>query len=175
MTRKFVISATASLVIVWAVSAKAEGLQGIGFFQTSAASQGHFSQYPHSRAWPVTNHEPAIGKSLRVPQATALQSTPDADYQYEWQHQPAPPAPYLATPQQFSYPKQGFFPRDGKVEQAPGYEYDFGDTGSYPPMVPMEGASWVARRTASGGTTLHAPQPFIHSSGHETHIGCLHW
>jgi len=107
MTRKFVISATASLVVVWAVSAKAEGLQGTGFFQTSAASQSHFSQYPQSRAWPVTNHEPAIGKSLRVPQATALQSTPDTDYQYEWQHQPAPPAPYLATPQQFSYPKQG--------------------------------------------------------------------
>ena len=178
MTRIFIISLTASLVALWVVSAKAEGWPSNGFFHPSSVDHTHNPHSPPPHAWPRTNHEPAIGKTLTPYQSIPAQSEPSADYQYEWQHQPAPPAPYLAAPQQFSYPQQGYFPREGIVEQAPGYEYDgydFGGGGSYPPMVPMEGASWVAPRTVSGKTGLHAPQPFKHHSGSETHYGCTHW
>ena len=178
MTRIFVISLTASLVALWVVSAKAEGWQGDGFFHPSSTAHTHAPQFPPIYAWPHTNHEPAIGKTLRLDHPALSQTEPTTDYQYEWKHQPVPTPPHLSTPQQFSIPKQGYFPREGKIEQAPGYEYDFGDTGSYPPTVPMEGASWIGPRKASnliGKPGLHAPQPFRHSSGLETHYGCLHW
>ena len=178
MTRVFIISLTASLVALWVVTAKAEGWHGAGSYHPGSVAHSHAPQFPPAYAWPLTNREPAITKTLTPRQPELLQPEPNEDYQYEWQHQPAPPAPYLAAPQQFSYPQQGYFPRDGKVEQAPGYEYDFGGAGTYPPLVPMEGASWVASRLVkakNGEVSLHAPQPFRHGSGFETHYGCLHW
>lgn len=178
MTRIFAISLTASLVAFWVVSAKAEGWRGTGFFHPSATTDNFPPRFPPTHAWPHTNHEPAIGKTLTPRHPALLQPESEPDYQYEWKHQPAPTPPHLATPQQFSYPKQGYFPREGAFEQAPGYEYDFGGAGSYPPLVPMEGASWVAPRTVNskiGKHRLHAPQPFRHRSGFETHYGCLHW
>ncbi len=175
MTRIFVISLTASLLALWAVSAKAEGWHTNEHFHPTTAVYGNGPHSPASIAWPHTNHEPAIGKTLTPQQPIALQSEPNADYQYDWQSQPAPVPPHLATPQQFSYPQQGYYPREGKIEQAPGYEYDFGGAGSYPPSLLMEGASWVAPKKPAKKWGLHAPQPFSHSSGHETHFGCLHW
>lgn len=175
MARILVISLTASLIAFWAVSANAENGHEPEHFHPNTIAHNYGSTVPPLFAWPHTNHEPAIGKTLTPQHPIAEPTEPTADYQYEWQYQPAPPAPYLATPQQFAYPKQGYFPRDGKIEQAPGYEYDFGDTGSYPPSTPIEGAKWREPRKASARLGFHAPQPFAHSSGFETHYGCLHW
>ena len=175
MTRIFVISLTASLLALWAVFAKAEGLHANGHFHSINAAHAYGPHPAEIHAWPRTNHEPAIGKTLTPPHTAPAQSEPSADYQYEWQRQPAPIPPHLAVPQQFSYPQQGYFPREGKVEQAPGYEYDFGGAGSYPPLVPMEGANWLGPKKPNRRWGFHAPQPFAHGSGIDTHYGCLHW
>lgn len=172
MTRIFIISLTASLVAFWAVSAKADG-----WHENPHTVGTNHSHAPHSRApyaWPHMNHEPAITKTMTPPQQVPAQSSEVPYYEYEWQRQPGPPAPSLVAPQ-FSYPQQGYYPREGEVPQVQGYEYDFGDGATYPPAFPMEGAKWKDPKKVSA-FGIHVPQPY--SAGahtHETHIGCLHW
>lgn len=102
-----------------------------------------------SHYWPQVAHAPAITKTLTANPHHPVPTTPPPSYDYRWQNQPSPPAPVLAPPK-FSHPQQGYYPREQLAPQiAPGYEYDFGGAGSYPPLYPIEGANWKAPRTDS--------------------------
>ena len=157
MTRIFMIALTASVVALWAVSAKANGAHG---GHTLAQQPNSF--YPPAHAWPHVNHAPAITKTLGYVPRTEPAPAPTQTYDYDWQRQPAPAAPQRAHPQ-FSHPQQGYYPREGQVQQAPGYEYDFGGAATFPPTYPMEGANWRAPRVYAP-TTINSPQ-----SGTYTH------
>ena len=103
-------------------------------------------------------HIPVQGSALLYPRSGHIlvfgvtpnhltQPAPDVPDAGQWQYQPSPPAPILAPPK-FSHPRQGYFPREQLAPQtAPGYEYDYGGTGTDRPPYPMEGASWSEPRT----------------------------
>lgn len=108
--------------------------------------------------WPETAHEPALSKTLNTVLDIPVQETPAPAYNYDWQNQPALTVPTLPLPQ-FSYPQQGYYPREEIQPQiAPGYEYDFGGTGSYPPAYPIEGAKWKAPHEVGLGHETHEAQ-----------------
>lgn len=144
MTRILAIALTASGVVFSASSSKAADLfereTGVNVFNNQF--QPHQS-YWHPEAWARYNHGPAISKTLRY--APNEVATPAPAYDYDWQRQSAPRPPSVA-PKQFSFPQQGYYPREGEVLKAPGYEYDFGGAGTFPPTHPMEGAAWRGPR-----------------------------
>ena len=117
----------------------------------------HARQWP-AHFWPNVAHAPAITRTLDLnPNYNAPPPSSPA-YDYEWQNQPSPPAPVLAPPT-FSHPQQGYFPRENLAPQiVPGYEYDFGGAGTYPPLYPIEGASWKAPRAYTRATGFSTPE-----------------
>jgi hypothetical protein len=155
------IALTASGVALWAVSAKASDAYGNAYHQAPSST----FYYPTAQAWPKVDHAPAITKTLRYAPQDQVAPAPSQTYDYDWQRQPAPAAPQQAHPQ-FSHPQQGYYPQEGQTQQAPGYEYDFGGAGTYPPLYPMEGANWRAPRVyvptnvkkPSHGTYAHCPR-----------------
>lgn len=90
-------------------------------------------------AWTERGREPAITRTLR---GNAALPAPDAEpvYDPDWRRQQVP-APQAVPSDRFSIPQQGYYPREGEILRAPGYEYDSGGAGTYPPSYPMEGAS----------------------------------
>ena len=90
--------------------------------------------------WPNERRNPAITRTIRpsVPGQLAPPATPG--YDPDWQNQTVP-SPQPIPRRQFSIPQQGYYPREGEIPQAPGYEYDFGGPATFPPTVPMEGAA----------------------------------
>ena len=111
--------------------------------------------------WPRIAHAPAISKTFSANPNHAIPSEPAPSYDYQWQNQPSPPAPILAPPQ-FSHPKQGYFPREQIAPQvAPGYEYDFGGAGTFPPLYPIEGANWKAPRSHSRSAIINTAQTTV--------------
>lgn len=136
MTRVFAFSLTATVIALWAVSAKS-------------------SDYS-SAVWPHYGHEPAITKTLRYG-PPAHMPPPAPEFGYDWQNQAPLPPPSFGGPR-FSHPQQGYYPREGTIQQAPGYEYGSGGVGTYPPLYPMEGANWreprvpVMKNSHSNGT-----------------------
>lgn len=107
-----------------------------------ATAVGSF--YAPAPVWPLTPHDPAISKTLRPHHKG--QAAP-APYDPSWQNQTVP-APQTALPRRFSIPQQGYYPREGEIQQAPGYEYDFSGPATFPPTYPMEGAAWRGPRSS---------------------------
>lgn len=129
----------------------------------SAASNYYGGYYDPAGYWPQIAHEPAITKTLSAMPNISVQQAPSSGHSYDWQNQPALTAPTLALPQ-FSYPQQGYYPREEIQPQiAPGYEYDFGGGSSYPPAYPIEGAKWKALRTVGfGGAAQITQEEYAH-------------
>lgn len=172
MTRIIAIVLTASAVSLWAVSAKALEYRQLNPHVSPPTPYVQNSFQP--QAWPRVHHAPAITKTLNG----AMQSytaapvpAPAPQYDYDWQRQPAPVAPRLAPPQ-FSYPQQGYYPREGVVPQAPGYEYDFGGAGTYPPVYPMEGAGWRQRTPTYRATGFSDHKSMKLNPHHGTYANC---
>ncbi len=91
-------------------------------------------------AWPQEQRNPAITRTIRpsAPAQVAPQAPPA--YDSDWQKQTVP-SPQPTPRRQFSIPQQGYYPREGDIPKAPGYEYDFGGPATFPPTFPMEGAA----------------------------------
>lgn len=159
MRRLVAISLAASIIALWAVSARAGGLDfstGKPPF-THTIVPGGTIQRPIQR-WSDGGRDPAIVKTLR-PYYAAPQPAPSPDVPgHEWQapveqwQQPTYPG------SRFSYPQQGFYPREGYQQQHPGYEYDFDQGDSYGSQYPIEGASWRTRHPAWRATGFSDPQ-----------------
>lgn len=137
--------------------------QKLPFYSTVVphAAYAHPVQY-----WSAAPRDPAIARTLRFnpPGVAAPMPAPP-------QYAPVPPPPpqwqqptYPGS--RFSYPQQGFYPREGYQNQHPGYEYDSNPAPGYGSLYPMEGASWRSsgamhragmRRSGLYGTNPRCP------------------
>lgn len=151
----FVIAAAS--ISLWSFPASAAD-----FYHQVQSQQYHSGHFEPALYWPKTSHEPAISKTLSTLPNIPIYQVPAPAYNYDWQSQPAPQAPAIAVPQ-FFYPQQGYFPRDEiKPRIAPGYEYNYGGIGSYPPAYPIEGANWKAPRAVGLGQATQAAPEYAH-------------
>jgi len=100
--------------------------------------------------WPTGPRNPAITRTIRPAAPAQLASPAPPAYDPNWQNQTVP-SPQPTPRRQFSIPQQGYYPREGEIPQAPGYEYDFGGPATFPPTVPMEGAALPESTTTLAG------------------------
>ena len=159
MKRKF----TVFILAVASVSLGSIPAVATDFYNSqSPISNDYGGYYDPAGYWPQISHEPAITKTLNTVPDIPTRQIPAPEYNYDWQNQPALTAPTLALPQ-FSYPQQGYYPREEIQPQiAPGYEYDFGGGSSYPPAYPIEGAKWKAPRTVGFGGATQITEEYAH-------------
>ena len=151
--------AAAMALSVVGIGAGAAQAQKAPFYSTVAPYAAYQAPSPY---WPGAPLDPAIARTLSPNPHAYVAPQPQPQYEAAPQYETAPPAlaPQWQQPtypgSRFSYPQQGFYPREGYQNQHPGYEYDFNNGPGYGSLYPIEGASWRTYRATGFSVPRHS-------------------